>query len=58
MDGQTIRCLLADEECVLFFAYMRTYLRCLLAGKVPLFPDDVSDTYSKFRLIVYLLARI
>ena len=40
------------------FSYMRTCLKCLLAGEVRLFPGDVSDTCSKFRLIVHLLARI
>ena len=48
-----MRCLLADEDCS--FSYMRTCLKCLLADEVRLSP--VSDTYSKFRLIVHLQAR-
>ena len=50
--------LLADEECFLFFVYMGNCLKCLLTGEVRLFADDVSDTCSKSRLIVHLLARI
>ena len=56
IDKLYVACLLTKSAC--FFSYMRTCLKCLLAGEVRLFPDDASDTCSMFRLIVHLLARI
>ena len=59
-DTNGLRCLLADEECLLFFvyAYLPEMFVLVYAGEVRLFPGDVSDTCPKFRLIVHLLARI
>ena len=60
-DKRYVACLLT--KCACSFSYMRTCVKCLRAGEWRLFPDDVSDTCSsdtcsKFRLIVHLLARI
>ena len=47
-DKRYVASLLTKSVCS--FPYMRTCLNCVLAGEVRLFPDDVSDTCSNFRI--------